>query len=180
MCSTKKLNRLIVRPSRVSGSPSAARIHIGPLTLRAAIGKGGLSHRKREGDGKTPIGTFQLRGGYYRGDRMLRLCCTPGLKLLRSNMGWCDQAGTGLYNRWIEAGHRFSHERMWRDDHVYDVVFPTSHNESPRIQGAGSAIFFHLARPDYAGTEGCVAISAADMRRLLPRLGRQVELVITR
>lgn len=180
MCSTKKLNRLIVRPSRVDGSPAAARLHIGPLVLRAAIGKNGLSNQKREGDGKTPIGTFKLKGGYFRSDRMLRICCTPGLSMLRSKLGWCDHPGSGPYNRPIAVGHRLSHERLWREDHVYDVVFPTSHNEIPRVQGAGSAIFFHLARPDYAGTEGCIAISAADMRRLLPRLGKHVQLVVMR
>jgi L,D-peptidoglycan transpeptidase YkuD (ErfK/YbiS/YcfS/YnhG family) len=180
MCSTKKLNRLVLRPNRVGGSPAAARLHIGPVVVRAAIGKTGLSHRKREGDGKTPLGTFKLKAGFFRGDRMLRICCTSGISMLRSKMGWCDQPGSGLYNRPIPAGHRLSHERLWRDDHVYDVVFPTSHNENPRVQGAGSAIFFHLARLDYAGTEGCIAISAADMRRLLPRLGKHVELVVTR
>lgn len=180
MCSTKKLKRLVVRPSRAGGSPAAARLHIGPLVLRAAIGKNGLSNQKREGDRKTPIGTFNLKRGFFRGDRMLRICCTPGLSLLRSKMGWCDQPGSRLYNRPVAAGHRLSHERLWREDHVYDVVFPTSHNENPRVQGAGSAIFFHLTRPDYAGTEGCIAISAADMRRLLPRLGKNVKLVVTR
>jgi L,D-peptidoglycan transpeptidase YkuD (ErfK/YbiS/YcfS/YnhG family) len=180
MCSTKKLNRLFVRPIRAGSSQAAARLHIGPLVLRVAIGKNGVSHRKREGDGKTPIGAFKLKPGYFRGDRMLRFCCTPGLSMLRSKMGWCDHPGSGLYNRPIAVGHRHSHERLWREDHVYDVVFPTSHNENPRVQGAGSAIFFHLSRPDYAGTEGCIAISAADMRRLLPRLGKHVELVILR
>jgi len=180
MCSTKKLNRLVLRQSCANGSPAAARLHVGSLVLRAAIGKTGLSHRKREGDGKTPVGTFELKAGFFRGDRMLRICCTPGLSMLRSKMGWCDHPGSGLYNRPVAAGHRLSHERLWRQDHVYDVVFPTSHNENPRVQGAGSAIFFHLTRPDYAGTEGCIAISAADMRRLLPRLGKHVKLVITR
>lgn len=178
MCSTKKLSRLIIRQVQAGKAPAEARVHIGPLVIRAAIGKSGLSRRKREGDGKTPVGTFKLRAGYFRPDQMLRLCCATGLSMLRSKSGWCDQPWTGLYNRPVNAGHRFGHERLWRDDHVYDVVFPTSHNEKPRIQGAGSAIFFHLARPNYAGTEGCIAISPADMRRLLPRLGKNVELVI--
>ena len=179
MCSTKKLNRLIIRQNRSGGPAAAARLHIGPLVIRASIGKNGLARHKREGDGKTPVGTFKLRPGYFRPDRMLRLCCAPGLSMLRSKMGWCDQAWTGRYNRPVETGHRFGHEKLWREDYVYNVVFPTSYNEIPRIQGAGSAIFLHLARPDYAGTEGCVAISPADMRRLLPRLGKKVKLVIT-
>ena len=178
MCSTKKLSRLIVRQTSPQAAPWAARMHVGSLVIRAAIGKNGVSVAKREGDGKTPAGRFQLRQGWFRGDRMLRLCCTPGLKLLRSNLGWCDQRGSRLYNRPIASGDRLRHENLWRDDAIYDVVFVTSHNERPRIQGAGSAIFFHLARSDYSGTEGCIAISKDDMRRLLPRLGRKVLLEI--
>ena len=178
MCSNKKLTRLVIRQTSPHQMPWAARIHVGPLIIRAAIGKSGISHAKREGDGKTPAGRFLLRQGWYRGDRMLRLCCTPNLKLLRSNFGWCDQSGSRLYNRPVPAGDRLGHEKLWRDDDVYDVVFATSHNERPRIQGAGSAIFFHLARADYSGTEGCIAISKDDMRRLLPRLGKKVLLEI--
>lgn len=109
---------------------------------------------------------------------MLRLCCTPGLKMLRSNLAWCDEAGTRLYNRPLPAENPLRHEKLWRDDDIYDFVFPTSHNERPRIQGAGSAIFFHLSRRDYSGTEGCIAISKADMRRLIPRLSKKVRLEI--
>jgi L,D-peptidoglycan transpeptidase YkuD (ErfK/YbiS/YcfS/YnhG family) len=178
MCSTRKLSRLIIRQVHAGKSPADARLHIGPLVIRAAIGKNGLSWKKREGDGKTPSGTFKLKPGYFRSDRMLRFCCSTGMSMLRSKAGWCDQPWTGRYNRPVEAGLKLGHERLWREDHVYDVVFPTSHNEKPRVQGAGSAIFFHLARPDFAGTEGCIAISASDMRRLLPRLGKHVELVI--
>jgi L,D-peptidoglycan transpeptidase YkuD (ErfK/YbiS/YcfS/YnhG family) len=178
MCSIKKLSRLIVRQKYAGQQPAEARIHIGPLVIQAVVGKHGLARLKREGDRKTPVGSFKLKPGYFRNDRMLRLCCSTGLKLLHRNIGWCDQAWTGLYNRPISAGRTIGHEKLWRDDHIYDVVFPTSHNEKPRVQGAGSAIFFHLARADFTGTEGCIAISANDMRRLLPRLGKNVELVI--
>jgi L,D-peptidoglycan transpeptidase YkuD (ErfK/YbiS/YcfS/YnhG family) len=93
-------------------------------------------------------------------------------------MGWCDDPASGRYNRPIRAGAKAGHEQLWREDGVYDVVIPTSHNERPRVLGAGSAIFFHVAGPGYAPTEGCVAISLADLRRLLPRLSRNVRLVI--
>lgn len=93
-------------------------------------------------------------------------------------MGWCDDRASFLYNRPVRAGSPYSHERLWRDDGVYDVILSTSHNQRPRIRGAGSAIFLHLARAGYAATEGCVAVSLPDLRRLLPRLGRKVRLVI--
>jgi L,D-peptidoglycan transpeptidase YkuD (ErfK/YbiS/YcfS/YnhG family) len=56
---------------------------------------------------------------------------------------------------------------MWRDDAVYDLVVELGYNDDPVIAGAGSAIFLHVARPDYAPTEGCVAIDARDLRDIL-------------
>jgi L,D-peptidoglycan transpeptidase YkuD (ErfK/YbiS/YcfS/YnhG family) len=137
-----------------------------------------VSHRKREGDGASPVGSFCLKTPYFRNDRLSRILSLTGSRPLRPAMGWCDDPTSGRYNRPIPAGVKTGHERLWRDDAVYDVMIPTSHNERPRVLGAGSAIFFHVARPGYAPTEGCVAISLADLRRLLPRLSRIARLII--
>ncbi len=59
---------------------------------------------------------------------------------------------------------------MWREDHAYDVVLVLDFNLRPRIRGGGSAIFFHLAHADSRPTAGCLALSGADMLKLLPRL----------
>jgi L,D-peptidoglycan transpeptidase YkuD (ErfK/YbiS/YcfS/YnhG family) len=67
---------------------------------------------------------------------------------------------------------------MWREDEAYDIVFATSHNERPRVQGAGSAIFFHLTRKGSGVTAGCVAVSKSDMRKILALCGRKVLLQI--
>jgi L,D-peptidoglycan transpeptidase YkuD (ErfK/YbiS/YcfS/YnhG family) len=93
-------------------------------------------------------------------------------------MGWCDDVMSRLYNRPIAAGSPDRHERLWREDEIYDILLTTSHNQRPRIRGAGSAIFMHLARPGYEATQGCVAISRDDMRRLLPRLSRKSAITI--
>jgi L,D-peptidoglycan transpeptidase YkuD (ErfK/YbiS/YcfS/YnhG family) len=74
----------------------------------------------------------------------------------------------------VRLPFRFSHEEMWRQDELYDVVIVLDWNIAPRRKDRGSAIFFHCARPDYGPTAGCVAIAPADMRRLLPRLARNV------
>jgi len=63
--------------------------------------------------------------------------------------------------------HGAGAERMWRDDDVYDLVVVLGHNDDPPVSPMGSAIFLHLARADYAPTEGCVAIGRADMEALL-------------
>ncbi len=137
-----------------------------------------MSHFKREGDGASPVGSFRLKTALFRNDRICRISSLTGSRPLQRAMGWCDDPASGRYNRPVPAGSKAGHERLWRDDGVYDVVIPTTHNELPRVLGGGSAIFLHLARPEYAPTEGCVAISLADLRRLLPRLSRSVRLVI--
>ena len=146
--------------------------------MLAAIGKTGITHRKREGDGASPVGCFDLKPGFFRGDRLTRPMGAPALQSLRRSQGWCDDPASQRYNRPVQAGAAVRHERLWREDKVYDIIVPTSHNERPRVLGAGSAIFLHLARPGYGGTEGCVAVSLADLRRLLPRLARNTRLLI--
>ena len=56
---------------------------------------------------------------------------------------------------------------MWREDGLYDIVVVLDHNQRPRVQGGGSAIFMHLAREDWSGTEGCVALAFQDLLDVL-------------
>jgi L,D-peptidoglycan transpeptidase YkuD (ErfK/YbiS/YcfS/YnhG family) len=134
--------------------------------------------RKREGDGATPTGRFALRRLYYRSDRQFRPQTGLPTTQLKADDGWCDSATDRNYNRLIKHPYPASAERMWRADHLYDVVIVIGHNDQPRIKGAGSAIFMHLARDGFKPTEGCVALRPADMRRLLPLLSDRTELVI--
>jgi L,D-peptidoglycan transpeptidase YkuD (ErfK/YbiS/YcfS/YnhG family) len=60
---------------------------------------------------------------------------------------------------------------MKRDDRLYDACLVLDWNIAPRRRGRGSAIFFHLARPGFTPTQGCVAVSRRAMARLLPHLG---------
>ena len=53
------------------------------------------------------------------------------------------------------------------------IVLVLDVNLMPRVKGGGSAIFFHLARPDFGPTAGCLAIGRRDMLRLLPRLSTE-------
>jgi L,D-peptidoglycan transpeptidase YkuD (ErfK/YbiS/YcfS/YnhG family) len=52
------------------------------------------------------------------------------------------------------------------------------YNFTRRKKDAGSAIFFHHARPGLTPTAGCVAIGAADMRKLLPQLSGKARMAI--
>lgn len=140
--------------------------------VRCAIGKGGArpAAAKQEGDGATPLGQFQLVGALLRPDRMAAPVTGLPWRWLRPDDGWSDAPADPAYNRPVSHPHRFSSERLWRDDHVYDVIIILSHNSRPVVPGAGSAVFWHLARPDFAPTEGCLAIAAPDMLALMPQL----------
>lgn len=135
--------------------------------LRCAIGRGGIRADKREGDGATPVGRFPLRRLLFRADR--GGAPETGLPVvpIAPQDGWCDDPGHADYNRPIDLPHAARHERLWRDDHVYDLVVVIGHNDRPVVAGEGSAVFIHVARDGYAPTEGCVALALADLRWLL-------------
>ncbi len=133
---------------------------------------------KREGDGATPRGVLGILGGYYRADRIRRPAANFAMKPIRPDDGWCDDPASFLYNRPVRLPARISCERLALDSAVYDIVLVTSYNMLPRRIGAGSAIFLHLRRLDGGPTEGCIAFDAADLRRLLPRLTKDVRIRI--
>ncbi len=81
--------------------------------------------------------------------------------------GWCDAPEDPFYNQLVKHPYPASAERLWRDDHAYDIVVVLGFNDTPALPGRGSAIFWHVAQPDWRGTEGCVAVSEADMRASL-------------
>jgi L,D-peptidoglycan transpeptidase YkuD (ErfK/YbiS/YcfS/YnhG family) len=137
--------------------------------LRCALGRGGVSAEKREGDGATPLGRWLCRSLLYRPDRI----AVPPTGLTAIPLapfdGWCDAPGDPAYNRPVRLPYAASCESLWREDHVYDLIVPLGYNDDPVIGGRGSAIFLHLARPGYAPTEGCVALALDDLMAFLAR-----------
>ena len=148
--------------------------------LRCAIGRGGISWRKREGDGATPAGRLRLLDLHIRRDRVLPPTTPLPLRTIRRGDGWCDAPGDGRYNRTVRLPTPASHERMWREDHLYDVVGVLDWNVRPRASNHGSAIFLHLARAGYVPTEGCIALAPNDLRRLLAAVPRPEFLVMAK
>ena len=136
------------------------------------FGKGGArpAADKREGDGASPLGVWPVRAALLRPDRVAAPATRLPWRWLRPDDGWSDGAGDPAYNRPVRLPHAFSAERLWRDDHVYDVIVVLGHNDSPPVSPMGSAIFFHLTQPDRRPTEGCVAIDRDAMLRWLDRL----------
>ena len=128
-----------------------------------AIGRGGVTQDKREGDGATPLGRWPLREVLYRPDRLAAPETALGVQPLSPDMGWCDDPEHPDYNRLIRRPSSARHETLWRHDRVYDVIVVLGYNDSPVVPGLGSAIFLHVARPRFEPTEGCVALRQADL-----------------
>ncbi|MGY5779827.1 L,D-transpeptidase family protein [Rhizobium sp. LEGMi135b] len=161
---------IVVRPQ--PGKKTRALVQVGGMTVPAAIGRSGRSLLKREGDGATPIADMKLLYGFTRGDRVRSLKTALPMRRIREDMLWCDQPDDPNYNRLVKAPFRPSHEELRRGDGLYDVCLVLDWNVSSRRRNRGSAIFFHLIRPGYEPTAGCVAIRLRDMRRILPSLRR--------
>lgn len=142
-------------------------MHHAGQRYRAALGTGGTTMDKREGDGATPCGTMALRRVFYRADRLPRPKATVPIALLAPQDGWCDDPADAAYNRFVRLPYPARHEALWRDDPLYDLVGVLGWNDEPVTRGRGSAIFIHLARPDYGPTEGCIALARADLVTVL-------------
>jgi len=137
-----------------------------------AIGWGGVRSNKREGDGATPAGRFPLRRVHYRPDRMAPPRTALPIAPLSPRDGWCDDPGHPLYNRPLRLPHDARHEELWRLDRVYDLIVILGHNDAPVVPGLGSAVFLHVAQPDYTPTAGCVAVAAGDLLAILAGVDR--------
>ena len=135
-----------------------------------AIGRSGFGAIKKEGDGITPIGRWTFRQVFFRPDRGLRPVCSLPVIPLKNDDGWCDEPFDPNYNRFVKLPYRSRSESLWREDILYDIIIVLSHNEIPRVHGAGSAIFMHVAKPGYPATEGCVALDKAHLRFLLQHI----------
>ena len=146
--------------------------------FRCALGKGGVTSGKREGDGATPAGRFALRELFYRPDKLAAPDCLLSKSAISPEDGWCDDPKHPDYNRLVRLPHPAPCERMWREDDCYDLVIPLGYNDDPPVPGLGSAIFLHVARPLYLPTEGCVALAKDDFLALLPVLPAGVEIEI--
>ncbi len=162
-------------------TPHRGLIRIGWNIFPCALGKNGISVVKREGDGKTPSGRFDLLKIYLRPEK-IRPYGHFGMKsrstLINSKMGWCDDPADANYNREVKLPTGARHEKLCRDDELYDVLIVIDWNLRPRIRDAGSAIFLHIAKPGFQPTDGCVAVSKRTMSRLLPRIHRNTAILI--
>jgi L,D-peptidoglycan transpeptidase YkuD (ErfK/YbiS/YcfS/YnhG family) len=131
------------------------------------LGRNGIRDDKREGDGATPAGRFPLREVYFRADRLAAPWTSLPTSPVSPDLGWCDNPVDAAYNRPVRLPYAARHERLWRDDELYDLIVVIGYNDDPVEPGRGSAVFLHVARPDFAPTQGCVALPFTDLSDLL-------------
>ena len=139
--------------------------------FQCAVGRSGIKADKSEGDGATPTGRFHFEGVYYRPDRLTKPVTSLPIIAIQPDDGWCDDPKDPLYNQPVKLPYPASHERLWRQDHLYDLLIVTNHNRYPAVPGKGSAIFIHVARLDvheqYTPTDGCLSLSLPDLQSIL-------------
>ncbi len=146
---------------------SDGRMTTDDAVFRCAIGRGGIRHDKHEGDGASPEGIWPVREIFYRSDRVPQVETTLPCRALKPGDLWCDDPADPWYNRLVEAPLGASHEALWREDRLYDLIAVLGYNDDPPVPGKGSAIFLHVARPDYAPTEGCAALALPNLVRVV-------------
>jgi L,D-peptidoglycan transpeptidase YkuD (ErfK/YbiS/YcfS/YnhG family) len=142
----------------------------GEKRWRCVLGAGGVREDKVEGDAATPVGEFPLRRIYFRNDRLVLPKVRLPARPITEHDGWCDDPRSPSYNRLVRVPNEWSHEKMWREDGLYDLVVVVGYNDDPPEGEWGSAIFLHIAREDLSPTRGCVAFAREDLMDLLPLL----------
>lgn len=144
--------------------------------IPCSIGRNGVTKRKREGDGATPVGTHRLVGLLYRPDRIAQP--TAWARPIGLNDLWSDDPKDIEYNHLVRSPHSFSHEHLRRSDPLYDLVLITDWNWPYSVRGRGSAIFIHRWRGPGYPTEGCVAFSAPDLLWICRNLKFRSRLIV--
>jgi L,D-peptidoglycan transpeptidase YkuD (ErfK/YbiS/YcfS/YnhG family) len=145
--------------------------------FKCCVGKNGFTKFKKEGDGKTPKGTFKIEHLYFRKDRIKKLSTKLRCVEIKKNMGWCDDVKNKNYNKLIKINKNCSHEKLFRKDTKYDLLIPIKYNFNKIIPGKGSCIFIHLTS-DYESTAGCVALKKKDFLILLKLINKNTKIII--
>ena len=135
--------------------------------VKCAVGKRGISIKKKEGDFITPKGTFKIREIFYRKDRVQNLITRIKKTVIRKNMGWCDDPKSKKYNKLIYFPFKHSAEKFYRSDNIYDIILVLNFNMNPVKKIKGSAIFIHVAKKNFQSTQGCIALNKFELIKLV-------------
>jgi L,D-peptidoglycan transpeptidase YkuD (ErfK/YbiS/YcfS/YnhG family) len=168
----------VLRVRAAAGQRTRGWLTAGPLRIPVALGRGGIKADKREGDGTTPAGRFRLKRLWWRADPGPRPKTLLPVRRIRPEDAWVEDSADRNYNRPVRLKTGAAGDRLWRGDHLYDLVIEIDHNIRPRIAGRGSAVFIHVARLGFTPTAGCVALHSHALNRLLGRIGTRTRIDI--
>ena len=148
------------------------------LKFRCALGKAGIKKKKKEGDNITPKGEFKIIKIYYRNDKIKNITTSIKKIKIKRSTGWCDDPNSKFYNKQIKLPSKFSHEKLYRNDNLYDLILVSNYNMDPIIKNKGSAIFIHVAKNSYEKTKGCIALKKEHLIKLLSQIKKDTKIKI--
>ena len=146
--------------------------------LKCSIGNSGLSHSKKEGDLTTPKGVFSLGLLYFRKDRNQYFKTKLKKRLIKKNMGWCDDSRSRKYNQEVSFPFKYGAEKLYRKEKNYDIFINIKYNHFPIVKEKGSAIFLHLYDKMHKSTNGCIAIEKKNFLKILPLINKKTKILI--
>ena len=153
-------------------------LQIDEFKFKCCIGKKGSTTQKKEGDRKTPKGTFKIENLYYRKDRKKKPSTLLKCIKIKKYMGWCNDINfPKKYNKLFKIKKKIKHEKLHRKDYKYDFLIPIKYNFKKPVAGLGSCIFIHLTK-DYKPTAGCVAIKEKDFLIMLKLITKKSKIKI--
>jgi len=148
------------------------------LKFRCALGEAGIKKKKKEGDNVTPKGIFKIIKMYYRSDKIKNITTDIKKIKIKKNMGWCDDPSSDLYNQQIKLPNIFSHEKLYRNDNLYDLILVLNYNINPTAKHKGSAIFIHIAKNSYKKTKGCIALKKKNLIELISKIKKNTKIKV--
>ena len=148
------------------------------LKFRCALGKAGVKKKMMEGDNITPKGIFKIIKIYYRSDKIKKIKTLIKKIKIKKNMGWCDDPKSLFYNKLIKLPSKYSHEKLHRNDNLYDLIVVLSYNTNPIIKNKGSAIFIHIAKNSYKKTKGCIALKKEHLIEIISKIKKNTKIKI--
>ena len=153
-------------------------LQIDEFKFKCCIGKKGTTRNKKEGDKKTPKGTYEIENLYFRRDRKQRPITVLKCIEIKKYMGWCDDVNfPKKYNKLFKINNNIKYEKLKRRDNKYDLIIPIKYNFKKPIIGKGSCIFIHLTK-NYRPTAGCVALKEKDFLIMLKLIKRNSKIKI--
>lgn len=149
------------------------------LKFKCALGKAGIGEKTKERDNITPKGTYKIVKIYYREDKIKII--SSKLKLIKINkkMGWCDDPKSKFYNQDVKLPSKYSYEKLYRKDSIYDIIVVLNYNKNPTVKNKGSAIFIHIAKNKYTKTEGCIALKKVHLISILEKIDKNTKIKIS-